>query len=111
VLIPIFILKGTMVCAPFWLTLCSTCFYSFRRATRWSKDKGLFCLIALAIMVVVLAPLLTFEILLAKRAEAEAQDPSAKQMAYALIFIPLFIMEGCAFVGCIILNITAIVAD
>ncbi len=62
----------------------------------------MFCLTATGIAVLILAPLLTLEVLLAQRADG------TNHLSYVHIFIPLFIIEGCGCIGCVILNGVAI---
>jgi len=105
VMIPLFIVKGLLVLIPMALTLFVSCTsYSTKRKTRWSKDPGILCIMATVIAVVLLVPLLTFEILLAQRAQND------NHLSYAKIFAPLFIIEGCSVVGCVVLNIMAFTA-
>jgi len=62
-------------------------------------------MVSVVLIILVLVPLLTFEILLAQKAEG------SNHLNYKLIFTPLFIIEGCSVVGCVALNIMALTAD
>jgi len=107
VLVPLFIVKGFLVFIPLFLTIWVGCFRSsyLRRKTRWHKESPVLCMVSVVLIVLVLVPLLTFEILLAQRAEGD------NHLNYKLIFTPIFIIEGCSVVGCIALNAMALKAD
>jgi len=107
VLSPLFIMKGFLVLIPLVLTIWVGCFRSsyLRRKTRWHQESPVFCMVSVVLIILVLVPLLTFEILLAQKAEG------SNHLNYKLIFTPLFIIEGCSVVGCVALNIMALTAD
>jgi len=101
-LIPLFILQGLFIVIPIILTSISACAsYWIRSKTRWSDETSAFCTVAVVVAVLLIGPLLTLEILLAQHAEG------ANHLTYALMFIPLFILEGCGVLGCGILNFIA----
>jgi len=106
VMIPYFVLKAALVICPvilsgisFWAS------YSVRSYTRWSQDSGMFCLISTILSVLVYAPLMVFVVLAIQKAEGD------NNLTYALIFTPLFILEGCGCIGCIIMNGIATASD
>jgi len=103
VMTPLFILKGLAVVIPTILSICT--YYCDARGsywledrTRWANHAGSYCMGVLGIAILLLGPLLTFEVLLAQRLD-ETIDTS-----YKLIFIPLFIIEGFGICGCCIVN-------
>jgi len=101
-LIPVFILQGMFIVIPIILTAISACgSYSVRSRTRWSDETSAFCTVAVGIILLLIGPLLSLEILLAQHAEG------ANHLSYAIMFIPLFILEGCGILGCGVLNFIA----
>lgn len=60
---------------------------------------GSYCIAATLIAILVIGPLLAFELLLAKKLDNPEDDTP-----YSLIFIPLFILEGFGLCGCCIVN-------
>ena len=72
--------------------------YSTRSRTRWSDDKTAYCSAAAAVAFILIGPLLVFIVLLAQHAEGDTD------ISFALVFVPLFIIEGCGCIGCVIVN-------
>jgi hypothetical protein len=122
----IFILlpQALLVIFPIILNLVAMCgSYRVRNWTRWSSDAKAFCLGTLALIIFVFVPLLAFEILLAQNADGTKKKKKKIKIyiifffffsiigtvirSYPIIFIPLFILEGCGCIGCILLNIAA----
>jgi len=106
VMTPLFILKGLVVLIPIILSILTLYFdqkgsYWLEDRTRWPDHLGSYCITATLVILLVLGPLLTFELLLAQRLE---HKDSENQPSYALIFIPLFILEGFGLCGCCIVN-------
>lgn len=60
------------------------------------------CIVASAIALMVLGPLLAFEILIAQYLEHE------RTTSFALIFVPLFLLEGFGVCGCCALNLVVL---
>lgn len=103
VMIPLFVLKGLAVLLPAVLSLMSIIMdrcgsYWLEDRTRWAEAAGSYCMALSAVVVLVLGPLLAFEILLAQRLDDD------RETSYALIFVPLFILEGFGLCGCCIVN-------
>jgi len=104
VMVPLWTIKGLMVVLPIILSLLTIIFkckgsYWLEDRTRWAGDAGPFCAASAAVAVLLLVPLLTFEILLAKKLEGD------NDISYTLIFVPMFILEGFAICGCCIVNV------
>jgi hypothetical protein len=107
VMVPLFVFEGLLVCVPFFLTTCTFICqrhgsYWLEDHTRWSREADSFCLVATVVAILVLVPLLTFQVLLAKSLEA---GPTEHVIPYKLLFIPIFLIEGFGVCACCGLNI------
>lgn len=96
VLIPLFVLEGLIVFVPLILTISSFIFdkldmFWFSDHTRWADAPFPLCLTSIAIAVLVLIPLLTFQCLLARNLEAASEE---ELKSFSLIFVPIFLLEG-----------------
>jgi len=104
VMIPLFVLEGFLVCVPTLLSIYSNfcCENWMEERSRWPADAGAYCIVAAAIVVLILGPLLAFEILLAQHLEGQIS------ISFAIIFIPVFLLEGFGVCGCCALNIVVL---
>ena len=75
--------------------------YSMRSITRWSDDVSAYCIVATMVAFLLIGPLLVFIVLLAQHAEGDTD------ISFTLVFVPMFILEGCGCIGCVILNVVA----
>jgi hypothetical protein len=93
VMIPLWVLESLLVVIPPVLSILTFIFdradsYWLDDRTRWTDDVGPFCITSLIFSVLVITPLLTFQVLLAQYLENDLDT------TYAMIFIPLFVLEG-----------------
>jgi len=104
VMVPLFILKGFLICAPMLMTFFSyfCCSFWMVDHSRWPGDAGAYCIVAAAVAVLILGPLLAFEVLMAQRLEGVIST------SYSLIFIPIFLLEGIGVCGCCALNLVVL---
>lgn len=104
VMAPLFVLKGLFVIASAFLTFFShfCCSFWLEDRSRWPADTASYCIVATAVMTLVLGPLLAFEILLAQYLEHQ------RTTSFSLIFVPLFLLEGFGVCGCCALNLVVI---
>jgi hypothetical protein len=84
IMIPLFIIEFLFIIVPILLDLLT------------EKEISVFW--NMAIIISLLAPLFTFQLLLANHLQNNNHTP------YKIIFIPLFILEGYLFIACIFLN-------
>jgi hypothetical protein len=101
---PLFALKGFLICVPIFLTLFSYVCCSFWMVdhSRWPMDAVAYCVVAAIVDFCIVGPLLAFEVLLAQSLEGLISA------SYALVFIPLFIVEGFGVCGCCGLNLVVL---
>lgn len=105
VMAPLFVLKGLFVVVPIVLTFSShfCCDFWLEQRSRWpSADTGSYCIVAIAVVLLVLGPLLAFEILLAQYLEHE------RTSSFSLIFVPVFLLEGFGVCACFALNMVVL---
>lgn len=105
VMVPLFVLKGFIICVPTFLSIFSSVcceWHWMARRSRWQTDMGGYCIVAAAVIVLLIGPLLAFELLLAQRLEAQMMT------SFAIIFIPVFLLEGFGVCGCCALNIVVL---
>jgi len=104
VMAPLFVLKGLFVlvsaCLTFFSHFC--CSFWLEDRSRWPGDTASYCIVATAVVLVVLGPLLAFEILLAQYLEHQ------RTTHFSLIFVPLFLLEGFGVCGCCALNLVVL---
>lgn len=104
VMAPLFVMKGLFVVVCLLLTFFSLfgCSMWLEDRSRWPSDTGSYCIVASAVSVMVLGPLLAFEILVAQYLEQE------RFTSFSLIFVPLFLLEGFGVCGCCALNLVVL---
>ena len=100
VMIPLFIIKALIVIIPIILSLLSICceLWFLEDFSRFGINVKTFCFSIITITILILAPLLSFEITLANHLETN------NHTSYSLIFIPIFILEGFGLCGCCLAN-------
>jgi len=105
VMSPLFVLQALLICFPIILTILTLCCdrlsdqYWFEDTTRWADDTGGLCLGSTIFIVLVLAPLLAFQILL-----GQVLDHSQKH-SFAIVFTPIFLFQGFLLCNCCIVNV------
>jgi len=104
VMAPLFILKALFVIVSASLTFFShfCCSFWLEDRSRWPGDTASYCIVATAVVLVVLGPLLAFEILIAQYLEHQ------RTTTFSLIFVPLFLLEGFGVCGCCALNLVVL---
>ncbi|PRP87583.1 transmembrane protein [Planoprotostelium fungivorum] len=111
VMSPLWVGKGIFMMTPIfftvvklWVYLCGCGLTCCRSTTRFFSHWGTLCVTFLGISTMVLVPLLVFEILMAQLLQGIAHP-------FAVVFIPIFVIEGFILCGCCVVNCAFLCSD
>jgi len=103
VMVPLWILFGVIVIAPIIISVVYCCCRgAVRRNSRWGNDAEFSCFLVVMCWIFLLAPILTWFVLVSQNLE---QEKISDRRKYVVVFVPVFILQGLTLIGCVIADI------